>query len=229
MQLHCQRGSADAARKVLERAKALASSQKTPFLTVQHLFSVLADSEAPIIADFFSGAKLNAKDVAKQAAEYDPWTGPLEWISKGVLHDLAGASIEAKDVVETPRVLFILALAEKAREQTGAPSVDPMHLLTAILQEAGSHPVVVLRQMGQDADRLALMATRLATAHYAPEDKDEEKGGTKQVAPPPPKHPPRKPVDHNTWIAARELTDALLAIQVQFQMADPRERFDAAA
>jgi hypothetical protein len=99
--------------------------------------------------------------------------------------------------------------------------------MAAILQEGGSPAAEALRQAGQDCEKLAMMAVRLATAHYSPKEEEAPAGGTMQIAPPKPKHKKRKPVDHNAWLAARELTDRLQEVQVKFQLADPRERFEA--
>lgn len=216
-----------AARMMLERARQLAAKSCSTFVSVEHVFAVLAESDAPVVADFFSNAKLNPAEVARQALEYDRWTGPLTWIGRGALYKVESPrSVDPKDVAETPRGGTLLAIAEKARSQTKAPSIEPMHLLTAILQEGGSVAVKVLREMGQDTESLSLMAIRLTTAHFAPEEEEPE-GGTKTIARPKPKAKPKRQVDHGAWVEARVIADELLASQVQYQMAEPAARFDA--
>lgn len=214
-----------AARMMLERARQLAAKSRSTFVSVEHIFAVIAESDAPVVADFFSNAKLNPTDVARQALEYDRWTGPLTWIGRGALYKVESPkSVDPKDVSETPRGGTLLAIAEKARNQTKAPSIEPMHLLTAILQEGGSVAVKVLREMGQDTESLALMAIRLTTAHFAPEEEEPE-GRTKMIARP--KDKPKRQVDHGAWVEARVIADELIASQVQYQMAEPAVRFDA--
>lgn len=214
-----------AAKKMIERARVSATKVNSTHVGVEHLFQALAESDAPIVPEFFASAKLNAQDVARQVLEYDRWTGKLAWIGKGALYSVGGtAGVNPKDLWETPRLQYLWTLAEKARTATNASSIEPMHLLIAIMQESGSLPAQVLREMGQNCETLATMALRLATAHFAPE---EPETGTKMIAPPKPAAPPRKIVDHNVWVQARELTDSLAATQVQLQLADPATRFEA--
>jgi len=217
-----------AVEKLVERARAVALKSKHPFVSVEHLFAAVATSESPLMGDFFAGAKLTPQAVAKQALELDRWTGPMAWIGQGVLNVISvSPNASAKDLFETPRLHIILGLAEKLRVQTGAPGLEAIHVMAAILQEGGSPAAEALRHAGQDCEKLAMMAVRLATAHYSPKEEEAPAGGTMQIAPPKPKHKKRKPVDHNAWLAARELTDRLQEVQVKFQLADPRERFEA--
>jgi len=53
----------------------------------------------------------------------------------------------------------------------------------------------------------------------------ESPNGEQELAAP--VRPAPKPVDHTVWLSAREIMDALIATQVQFQLADPEARFNA--
>lgn len=216
-----------ATKKMIERARQRAAKMKSDYVGVKHLFCVLAESDVPIVPDVFAAAKLDPKEVARQTLEFDRWTGALEWIDRYIhqYEQPSSRNVQPKDLKETPRLQALWALAERTRQLSEAPSIEPMHLLAAILEEGGSTSVQVLRELGQDCSALAQTANRLAKHYFAPKE-EKTAAKAKPETPRKPKAPARKRVDHGDWIRARELMDSLLAAQVQYQLADPTTRFD---
>ncbi|MCL5270122.1 MAG: FHA domain-containing protein [bacterium] len=242
-----------AATTMINRARTSARDRQVPWIGTASLFRALAESEAPPLPEFFSRAGLDPAQTVTRVDEWSPWQGDLAWIANDILRTKTAQERMMRGVLPTPRLQLIMTLADRIREAARAPHTEPIHLLQAIFAEKGGRVCLALAEAGHPPEPLAALARSLAggvreapaPAPGRPEraaappagraapaaamvtEERERKAPPAPAPPAAPVAPPRRPVDPESWLLARELMDRLQAVQGEFHLADPQVRLEA--
>ena len=216
-----------ASQTMLNRARAIAKDQQTPWVGTSFFFQALVESKAPPLSDFFEHAGIDPDEAIRILKDWHYWSGELEWIGREVLRGRRTHDRLMRGIRPTPRMQLIVTLADRVREEVGAHQIEPIHLLAGIFREPGNHVVLSLRDAGHEAEQLSQIAMELIRPPEPEPTAPPEP--TERMAPPKPtpSAPPRRQVDPETWLIARNLMEKLQSVQTEFNMAEAEMRFEA--
>ncbi|MFC1890311.1 FHA domain-containing protein [Thermodesulfobacteriota bacterium] len=179
----------------------------------EHLFDALCSIGDPLIEKEINGLGLKTGTLLKELWGMDYWGQEYAWVAERMKR---GEFIRQSGY--SPRALRVLNDACKLAADSGQGPVEPAHLFKAIVEDRKG-PV----------GRLLLNYTE--RADQAEEKKDipqHSSHRTPSVAGiQVPEPAPRAEIDHTAWIIARELSDRIMAVQIEFHLAEAKERREA--